>query len=238
MRGDKDQVRASTNMANTTTDKSTMAISVTAARITFWAAALFLVLLAFLHILKPEYDPSWRMISEYQIGRFGWAMQLAFISLSIASVGAMAAVWSQAKSIIGYIGLVLLLVAATGMTIGGIFPSDPITTDPDALSASGKMHILGATLGIPAMPFAVVLISWVVTRRSTAWASARRWLWLTTALVWLSFVALVFLAFVIAKGTLGPDVLIGWPNRLFIIGYSLWLMVVAWHAIQLSRQTA
>jgi Protein of unknown function (DUF998) len=220
-------------MAYATTDKTTMAISITAARITFWAAALFLVLLAILHIIKPEYDPSWRMISEYEIGRFGWAMQLAFFSLSIASVGAIVAVRSDVKSIIGYIGLVFLLIAATGMIIGGIFPSDPITTDPDALSASGKMHILGATLGIPAMPFAVVLISWVVTRRSTAWASARCWLWLTTALVWLSFVALVFLAFVVAKGTLGPDVLIGWPNRLFIIGYSLWLMVVAWHAIQL-----
>jgi hypothetical protein len=90
-----------------------MAISVTAARITFWAAALFLVLLAVLHLLKPEYDPSWRMISEYEIGRFGWAMQLAFFSLAIAHVSVIAAVWSQTKSIIGYIGLGLLLVAAT-----------------------------------------------------------------------------------------------------------------------------
>jgi hypothetical protein len=42
-----------------------------------------------------------------------------------------------------------VLIAATGMTIGGIFPSDSITTDPDSLSASGKMHGLGAMLGIP-----------------------------------------------------------------------------------------
>jgi Protein of unknown function (DUF998) len=81
-----------------------MAISVVAARITFWAAALFLVLLAVLHILKPEYDPSWRMISEYEIGRFGWVMQLAFCALAIASVSAIVAVWSAVKSIIGYIG--------------------------------------------------------------------------------------------------------------------------------------
>jgi hypothetical protein len=94
----------------TATIKPMMPIPITAARITFWAAALFLVLIAVLHILKPEYDPSWRMISEYAIGRFGWVMQLAFV---------------------------------------------------------------------------------------------------------------------VAKGTFGPDVLIGWPNRLFIIGYSLWLMVVA-----------
>jgi hypothetical protein len=218
--------------------KSTMAISVTAARITFWLAALFLVLLAVLHILKPEYDPSWRMISEYEIGRFGWAMQLAFFSLAIASLSAIVAVWSEVKSIIGYIGLIFLLIAATGMTIGGIYPSDSITTAPDALSASGRMHILGATLGIPSIPLAATLISWALTRRSLAWAAVRRWPWLMVGLVWLSFGTLVFLAFVVAKGTLGPDVLIGWPNRLFMIGYSLWLIVVAWHRIQLSRDTA
>src|SRR5262245_45942138 len=170
-----------------------MAISITAARITFWLAALFLVLLAVLHILKPEYDPSWRMVSEYEIGRFGWAMQLAFFSLATASVSAIAAVWSQAKSIIGYVGLVLLLVAATGIIIGGIFPSDPITTDPEALSARGKMHILGAQLGIPSIPMAMTLVSGALTRRNLAWTAVRRWLWLTVGLVWLSFVALVFL---------------------------------------------
>jgi Protein of unknown function (DUF998) len=190
-----------------------------------------------MHILKPEYDPSWRMVSEYEIGRFGWAMQLAFFSLATASVSVIAAVWSQAKSIIGYFGLVLLLVAATGIIIGGIFPSDPITTDPDALSASGKMHILGAQLGIPSIPIAMTLVSWALTRRNLAWTAVRRWLWLTVGLVWLSFVALVFLAFVVAKGPLGPDVLIGWPTRLFIVGFSLWLMVVAWHGIQLSQQS-
>src|SRR5262245_43532950 len=121
---------------------SPMAISVAAARITFWAAALFLVLLAALHIIKPEYDPSWRMVSEYAIGRFGWAMQLAFFSLAIASVCAISTLWAQLRSTIDFIGLLLLLVAATGMVIGGIFPSDPITTAPNALSASGKMHIL------------------------------------------------------------------------------------------------
>jgi hypothetical protein len=115
-------------------------------------------------------------------------------------------------------------------------PTDPITTDAKALSASGKMHRLGGMLGIPVMPVAVALISWALIRRNQAWAGMRHWLWLTVGLVWLSFAALVFLALVVAKGTLGPDVLIGWPNRLFIIGCSL-LMIVGWHAIQLSRQT-
>jgi hypothetical protein len=38
------------------------------------------------HFLKPEFDPSWRMVSEYAIGRWGWVMQLAFFSLTIATL--------------------------------------------------------------------------------------------------------------------------------------------------------
>jgi hypothetical protein len=36
----------------------------TAARLSFAAAATFLVLLVALHYLKPGLDPSWRMVSE------------------------------------------------------------------------------------------------------------------------------------------------------------------------------
>jgi len=34
-------------------------------------AILFLTILFLLHFLKPELDPAWRMISEYEIGRLG-----------------------------------------------------------------------------------------------------------------------------------------------------------------------
>ena len=34
-------------------------------------AVVFLVILILLHFLKRELDPAWRMISEYEIGRFG-----------------------------------------------------------------------------------------------------------------------------------------------------------------------
>jgi hypothetical protein len=38
-------------------------------------------------------------------------------------------------------------------------------------------------------------------------------------------------------GTTGGKIgLIGWPNRLLVAAYSGWLMAVAWHAAQLSRQ--
>jgi hypothetical protein len=37
-------------------------------------------------------------------------------------------------------------------------------------------------------------------------------------------------------GKFGPDVLVGWPNRFEIVVYSVWLMVVAWQAIQVRRR--
>ncbi len=62
------------------------AISQTAARLSFAGAVTFLVLLAALHLIKPELDPSWHMVSEYEIGRYGWVMMLAFLSLALSCV--------------------------------------------------------------------------------------------------------------------------------------------------------
>src|SRR5215204_3963828 len=37
-----------------------------------------------LHVLEPEFNPP-HLISEYQLGRFGWLMSLAFFCLGAAS---------------------------------------------------------------------------------------------------------------------------------------------------------
>ena len=62
-----------------------------AARVCSAGVLTFLVLLALLHFLKPELDPSWRMISEYEIGEYGWVMTLAFLALSVSYAALFAA---------------------------------------------------------------------------------------------------------------------------------------------------
>jgi hypothetical protein len=37
-------------------------------------------------------------------------------------------------------------------------------------------------------------------------------------------------------GNFGPHVIVGWPNRLFVVAMCAWLMVVAWRAIQLGQK--
>ena len=204
----------------------------------FAAAATFLVLLATLHFIKPEFDPSWNMISQYEIGRYGWVMQLAFLSLALSCLTLVVAIHSQVGTIWGRIGLALLLVTTVGMTIAAINVTDPLTTPKDKMTAHGNLHGLGFILGVPSQTIAAVLIS-LSLRRNAAWSSARRALLWTAQLPWVSLVAMVVTIMVFLPlngGKFGPGVPVGLPNRLYIIACCVWLMTVAWNAIQLGKQ--
>jgi hypothetical protein len=214
-----------------------VAVSSAAARLSFAAAATFVVLLAALHFIKPELDPSWHFISEYAIGRYGWIMVLAFLSLAIGYVSLFVALLSQLRTIAGRIGLALLLVSALGLTIAAIFTTDPITLSKDAVTTEGTLHNLGGTLGI-AMPFAAVLIGWKLAR-NPVWSSARRPLLWATGLALVAFVVSfvsVGVMVSLSGGKFGPEVLVGWPNRFEVVAYCVWLMTVAWQALKLCRQ--
>jgi hypothetical protein len=220
---------------DTATARPVTAVSPIAARLSFAAAATFLVLLAALHFIKPELDPAWRMISEYEIGRYGWVMVLAFLSLAFSCVALLVAIRSQVRTTGGRIGLALLLVCAAGMIIAAVFTSDPITASSEELTTHGNLHGLGALLGIPGFPIAATLISRSLAR-DRAWSPARRSLLWATALTWIGllvFVLSVALMLPRSNGEFGPDVLVGWPNRLLIVAYCAWLMVAAWHAARL-----
>src|SRR5215218_6191207 len=221
---------------DTVKSKPVTAISRTAALLAFTGAFTFAVLLAVLHFIKPELDPSWHFISEYAIGRYGWVMVLAFLSLALGYVGLFVAIRSQLRTIIGRIGLALLLVSALGLIVAAVFTTDPITVSEDAVTTEGTLHNLGGTLGI-AMPFAAVLIGWRLAR-NTAWSSSQRPLLWVTGMALVAFVvSFVSLGIMVSQsgGEFGPDVPVGWANRLEMLAYCVWLMTVAWQAVKLSR---
>jgi hypothetical protein len=139
----------------------------------------------------------------------------------------------------GRIGLALLLTGTVGVVVAAIFTTDPITASEDARTVAGALHNVGGTLGI-AGPIAVALIGWNLAR-NPAWAPARRPIGGATALVWVAL--LVFyagLGVMLARsdGEFGPDVLIGWLNRLDVLAGCGWLMTVAWYAIRLPREAS
>lgn len=121
------------------------------------------------------------------------------------------------------------------MVAAGLFEADPVTASKDELTRHGNLHGLAAMVGIPGLPIAAVLISRSLVRKP-AWSSARRLLLWTAHLTWISVVLMFASMFIMlgqTAGKFGPDVLIGWPNRLVVLSYSAWLMVVAWRADRL-----
>lgn len=207
------------------------------ARVAMAGCGAFVVLLVALHFLKPEIDPSWRFISEYALGAYGWLMAIAFLALSLAYSGLAIALWSHLRSRGGRIGLALLLVSAVGLALAGLFTTDPITMSPGSTTTRGSIHSLGGTLGM-AMPFAAVLVTREL-RKHPAWAVVRRRLaWSAIAAVLAFFASLLCFAVMLSRshGAFGPDVLVGWPNRVEMLAYCVWLMVAAHSATREGRR--
>jgi hypothetical protein len=206
--------------------------AVNAARLSIVSGVLFVLILGSLHLLEPEFNPTWRFISEYALGNFGWMMHLAFGMLAACLVSAGVAIYSQIRTVVGFIGIVILGISAIGVFIAAIFVTDSISTSPDAATFSGKMHGLGATLDYS--PVAFLLLS-LALDRNQAWRPIRKLLFITTGITWIAMV--VFMLQIPYDGEFGPGVLAGLFGRILILSYLGWLLTVGLHVLRLRKQT-
>jgi hypothetical protein len=142
-----------------------------AARVSIVSGVLFVLLLGSLHLLEPEFNPSWRFLSEYELGKFGWLMRLAFLALATSLASAGLAVFSQARTAIGYIGIAGLGIAAVGIVIAAIFRIDPATTSREAATFSGRMHVFGASLDYTPVAALLSALAWLATLLGGRFAS-------------------------------------------------------------------
>jgi hypothetical protein len=210
-------------------------ISLPAAWLSIAFAAACLLLLASLRILSPEFDPSWRMVSEYANGHYSWVLSLMFASWALSSWALAFAIRSQLTTTAGKIGLGFLVVAGLGEAMAVIFD---INNQP--------LHDIAGYIGILSLPIAAVLISTSLGRMQ-AWTGARKMLLWLAHCTWISVLllvaALVFMTIQFvhiygnnlpqqAPATLPPGVtpLVGWANRLLVLVYCLWVIAVGWQA--------
>lgn len=199
------------------------------ALVSIFSGALFVLLLCSLHLLQPEFDPTWRFISEYALGDFGWMMHLAFGLLALAQISVAITIFPHIRTVTGYIGLVILGISAIGVIIAGIFVTDPISVSPDDATFSGSMHSIGAMLDYT--PLAALLISLSLCRLDV-WRPMKR-VMLTTAMI--AIVAmLVFVLQFPQDGQFGPEVLAGMFGRFLILAEITWLIVVGVHGAKLG----
>ncbi len=223
------------------TGKPIKEISLPAARLAIATSAAALLLLASLHILSLEFNPAWRMVSEYAYGHYGWVLSLMFLAWGISVWALAAALWSQVETRAGRIGLWFLIIAGIGEAMASVFD---ITQDTG--------HTIAGILGIVGFPIAALLLS-ASLGRIEAWGGVKKLLLWIANLSWISIVLLVAtlvlmtVQFAAANGgqlpqqapaalpagVLGLD---GWADRLIVLSNCLWVFVAAWQAIRVRSQ--
>jgi hypothetical protein len=185
------------------------------------SASMFLILLVLLHFIKREFDPSWRMISEYEIGCHGWLMRIAFICLSVSCYSLVVFLWQR----VSLAGEIILIIAGTGTLGAAIFAADPITMPRNEVSTVGGLHTMFGVFFIIGFPIAVTVIGWHVTDPSLD--PIKAWLpWMSVA-VWLGWVIFMGSTIVFGRGGVRNEhVKIGWPNRLMMLINAAYLIII------------
>lgn len=173
-------------------------------------------LISILHLLEPEYDPSWRMISEYSLGRYGWVMRFAFITMAIGLAATCVALWP-----FGGVWTIGLAAVALGGLGAAFIDADPITTTRAQATPVGRAHtFLGAVL-LAGFPPAALLAGVGV-------ASTLGWLPAIASVVPGAGLAWFLVAAAPAGGQGGsPQLRIGWPDRFCLLAYLGWVVLAA-----------
>jgi hypothetical protein len=200
------------------------------------ATALSSAALILLHVVSPEFGPSWRMVSEYANGRNAWLLTFVFITWALSSFALSVALWPVSTSTLGKIGLLFLVLAGIGQAMGGLF------------DINHKLHGPAAMIGIPSLCIAAVVVTIAMFRHSGIDAPP---MW-SAHLPWIAFALMLgaFALFISALKSAGVDMsaqtgpltelpagvsgYVGWANRLIIVSSYLWTLLASLSVVRVA----
>ena len=207
-------------------DLKSSARRLSAATLTGWCVTLFLLCVLVLHALRRDLDPSTRMLSEYALGRGGWIMAVAFLSLSMTFATLLVTLRRHLSGAWGVLAVLALAAAAVGSAMGGAFPMDPPLTPPEEYSLSGKLHGVAFMLGGPGVLLAAAFVS-LALRRKVAWKGARNRLMGSAALIWAVHIVFTVALVKLMSGDSSVEHSMGWLNRALVASWLVWAIALA-----------
>ena len=194
--------------------------------ISIYFGLAFLALLTLLHFLEPEFDPRWRMISEYELGRYGYLMSLAFACWGGSYIFLSLALWPQLRSTGGKIGKYWLLIIGLACIGAGAFLPNQIT-EP-IVTLNHKLHAFCGVVVIFTSPIAALIV-YRALMKEERYKAVKGSLGLFTGLVWIGLI--YFFASLIIYKPVGlaynETTLIGFPNRAMVVVYTVWIIAIS-----------
>jgi hypothetical protein len=192
----------------------------------------FLCLLV-LHFVSPEFKPSWRMISEYALGKHKWLITLFFVFWAMASALLAFQLWGIVNGLWARVGVVLVFVSGIGELMGGLF------------DVKHKLHGFAFFLGIPTLPIGALLIANYLITFEQGQLNEMTIVYSTHSL-WISVIfmagslALLMTGFKKTGQPMGPGIeppkelpkgvigLNGYFNRILVFCYISWLIIISY----------
>jgi hypothetical protein len=182
-----------------------------------------------LHVLSPEIDPVWHMVSEYAFGDHGWVLSVFFFAWGLAYWAGALALAPVARGWTARIGVGLLFVTGLGAIMGGLF------------DVRHPLHGAAFAIGVPFLPIAALLVTGHLRRTHglnspyLRFAAHAPWV----SLVLMGVTMWLFISGMSAAGALSqtpqlvttlPDGVIaihGIANRLLVASYLAWLALAS-----------
>jgi hypothetical protein len=195
--------------------------------------AMSLLCLLLLHFLSPEYDPSWRMISEYALGKYKALLTAFFVLSAVGTMMLPFLLWNETAGLWPKVGLVLVFLSGVGSLMGGLF------------DLKHPLHGTAFALGVPTIMVGALLVSYHLVKRSD-WAQYSTGTLLTAHAIWISLVLMgVSMAVMMngfkqagvpmGPGATPPDVVppgvvavAGYFNRLLVVCNTAWIMAMSY----------
>lgn len=185
--------------------------------VTFVGIVGFMALIVSLHVLRPDLDPIQRPTSEYSVGRYGWVMTVAFLTLSLATatmlLGLRRDVAPDARS---RSGMVLLAIWAVGVLVAAVFPAD---LDGAPQTIAGTIHNINGPITFLSLVIGANLFSRRL-KNDTRWSSISKLLSVLAALMAVEFV--------VNGAAAAREIAGGLAQRILLATLVIWYLLIAW----------
>ena len=197
---------------------NTVAAYTTLSSVVYYAVAVII-----LHLLRTDFDPSYRYLSEYAVGPYGALMTSTFFVLSIGSIALSVGLWRSVASKLRFVpGLLSWLTWACAVFFAGVFTGDLQGTPH---TRNGEVHEQMGMIAFPAAALGVVLIS-----AALCWEEKWNPVW-RTAIV-LSIVVVVSL---LVFDRAGQANLGGLDQRIFLAATLIWMSILGRNLVRLPE---
>ena len=204
----------------------------TIAFLTIVCGVISLLCLISLHFVSPEFEPGWRMVSEYAYGKHKWMLTLFFLLWGLCSILAAVLLCNIVTTLWAMFGTILVFITGIGAVFGGLF------------DVKHKLHGLAFGLGVPFLPVGALLVSYHLVNIE-AWSGYQTLILFSAHTIWISLLLmavsmiLLFSGFKKAGVPVGPNIdppkflpagaigINGYMNRLLVGCYILWPVAIA-----------